>query len=173
MVHFQNFPVFTVWVERPPKPIPGMISANRRRFYLAKPAVLFRYIFVTSHVLATLLMHLRWQATVDIHHAALSFLPRPLLGSAFLASPGCHLFHLDLTDLIDWAHTLPSNRPSADNNADGDVQCRPRRSGLGSPLCSARKDVRRSHFPSSRLLHPLSTNASYGAFIGLEPRRRQ
>jgi hypothetical protein len=51
------------------------------------------------HVLANVTNAAPVQVTVEIHHAALSSLPRPLRlrppGSALLASPGCHKFHLD------------------------------------------------------------------------------
>jgi hypothetical protein len=49
-----------------------------RRFYLAQPALPWVYIFVTSDVLANVLMYISSQAAVDIYHAALSLPPRPL-----------------------------------------------------------------------------------------------
>ena len=100
--------VFSIRVKRAPKPDP----VKRRpptacRFYFTEPAVLLVYIFVTT---PNMLMHLQSQATV-VHHAALS--PSLLTlglrppGPAFLASPLCHLPHLDLTNLQRLAHIIP------------------------------------------------------------------
>jgi hypothetical protein len=56
-------------------------TADPRRFYFTAPAVPFGlYIRQIPRPCQHLLMHLQSQATVDIHHAALSSLPRPLQG---------------------------------------------------------------------------------------------
>src|SRR2546429_614072 len=77
--------------KRQPKPDPVKPrSPAARRFYFTELAVPLVYIFISSHSSPTLLMQLRSQATIEIHHAALSSLPRPLRlrppGSALLAS---------------------------------------------------------------------------------------
>jgi hypothetical protein len=84
--------------------------------------VLLVYIFVTTHTSSNILMRLQLQATVHIHHAALPPLPRPPSGPAFLASPLCHLLHLNSTNLQRLAHITPLDEPGADNDADDDVK---------------------------------------------------
>lgn len=68
-------------------------------------AVLPVHIFITAQTQSpnVLIIHLQLQATVDIHHAALSPSPSSAraapVGPAFLASPLCHLFHLEPSTL--------------------------------------------------------------------------
>ena len=76
-------------------------SADRltaRRFYFAELAVPLVYIFVSSHVLANVANAAPSQATVEIHHAALSSLPQPLRlppRVSIASFPGVQQFHLD------------------------------------------------------------------------------
>ncbi|MCJ1472181.1 hypothetical protein MMC13_000828 [Lambiella insularis] len=63
----------------------------------------------------------------SLRHPPRRFVSSPLaaptapLGSACLASPACHRFHLDLDESRRLAHALPSNWPGADGDADDDV----------------------------------------------------
>jgi hypothetical protein len=69
--------VFSIRVKRAPKPVP----VKRRplaAFISREFAVPLVYIFVSSHVLAHVANAAPSQATVEIHHAALSSLPQPL-----------------------------------------------------------------------------------------------
>ena len=52
-------------------------APTARRFYFTELAVPLVYIFVSSHVLANVANAAPSQATVEIHHAALSSLPQP------------------------------------------------------------------------------------------------
>src|SRR5271154_2827762 len=71
-----------VKAHHPVKPRPP----TARRFYFTELAVPLVYIFVSSHVLANVANAAPSQATVEIHHAALSSLPQPLR----LRPPGQH-----------------------------------------------------------------------------------
>src|SRR2546423_11679328 len=56
-------------------------------------------------------------------------------GSAFLASPGCHRFHLDLHCPQRWANTDSLNGAGVNDDADDDDDC-----CLGPP-CGACEDA--------------------------------
>src|SRR5947207_10400791 len=72
------YSVFSIRVKRPPKPDPvKRRPPTARRFYFTELAVPLVYIFVSSHVLANVANAAPSQATVEIHHAALSSLPQP------------------------------------------------------------------------------------------------
>jgi hypothetical protein len=94
-----------------------------RRFYFTELVV--PLVYNSSHPTSssTLVMQLRSQATVEIHYAALSSLPRPLPPPprvSIASFPGgCHRFHLDrnvpnISQLL--TPTTPSNRPGADDD---------------------------------------------------------
>jgi hypothetical protein len=152
-----NISVFTIRVKWLPKPDP----VKRRRRPLAAfisrslPCLLVIY---SSHPTPspTLLAlpgagHRRYPPRRFV--SSPSAAPTAPLGSAFLASPGCHQFYLDFDQPHRLAHMLLSNRSGADDDADDDVQYRPRPSGLGSPCAVHARMPRTTSLPSSRLLH--------------------
>jgi hypothetical protein len=161
--------VFTIRVKWPPKPDPvKRRPPTARRFYLAELAVPLGYIFVTSHALTNVANALPGAGHRRYPPRRFVSSPSAAPAAPLRSAPGCHPFHLNLDQPHRLAHILPSNRPGADD----DVQHGPRPSRL--PPCAVHARVpRTTSLPSSRLLCPLSTNASCGAFIGLEPRRRQ
>jgi len=71
-------------------------------------------------------MHLWSQATVNIHHAALSSLLRPLRlppGVSIPSLPGVSPVHLDLSCLRRVASTDLFNGPGVDGHDDDDDYC--------------------------------------------------
>lgn len=107
------------------------------------------YIFVTSPILANIanappIAGCRRHPPSRFVSSPSAALTTPLR-AAFLASPGCHRFHLNLDEPQRLAHTPPSNRPDADDDANDDVQYRLRPSRARSPPCSACKSLERPH----------------------------
>ena len=78
---------------RKPDPVKPRPPAARRFYFteLARPLDVYIFVLWGSHVLANVANAATSQATVEIHRAALSSLPRPLR----LPPLGCHRFHLD------------------------------------------------------------------------------
>lgn len=122
-------PYFQSVVKRAPKPdLVKPRPTTIRRFCFTEPAVLqlYKYIFVTSYILANV-VHAP-PVTACPRHLLCRFVSSPSavlpvsLGSVFLVSAGCHQFHLDRAGRQLLACTLLSRRPGADDNAD-DVQC--------------------------------------------------
>jgi hypothetical protein len=135
-----------------------------RRFYFTTPAVPWLYIFVTSHVLAhvanapPVAAYPRYppRRFVSFPSAA----PTAPPGSAFLASPGCHRGHLDLDEPQPLAYTTLSNRPGADDDADGDASCQLRHSVLTQDGASA-LSIRETSCPPKQLLRHVSAPCSH------------
>jgi len=150
LVESSAFPEY-LFLLKVPKPDPVKHPPpTARRFYFTEPAVLLGAIYSSRPTSSpTLLMHLLSQATVDIHHAALSLLPRLLRLRAPLASiPSFPRGTTGFTSTSTNPNvpkllvlTTPSNRPGADGDGGGDVDDYAEASGQGISPYRPRKDT--------------------------------
>jgi hypothetical protein len=153
-IHFVSAPA--IRVKRAPKPDP----AKRRPPTADRPPLLFQR---ACHAFRSIYSsHPRFVSSP-------SAAPTAPLGSACLASLGCPLCHLDLDEPQPLAHTLPSNRPGANDDADDDVQCWLRPSGPRNPSVQCTQGcLGTTSLPSSRRLHlPSQRQRELGTGAGL------
>jgi hypothetical protein len=126
------------------------------------------YIFVARYSGHTWYFHYLWRRQIVTPRSQSCEGVLRLGGVANGVLPS-HSDHLDLDEPQPLAHTLPSNRPGANDDADDDVQCWLRPSGPRNPSVQCTQGcLGTTSLPSSRRLHlPSQRQRELGTGAGL------